>query len=133
MVRSRTVETMGYLLASVKEHRELFEPDCKEIMESLIKLSKGLDKDDPLFRSIFVVYENVVTCLKENFVVYSDFVFPQAIAAANRKIEFTVIDETETKEIKNPNKNNLVKMKIDLKIDGIKNIVMNTDTLTQKI
>ena len=24
-------------------------------------------------------------------------------------------------------------MKIDLKIDGIKNIVMNTDTLTQKI
>ena len=133
MVRSRTVETMGYLLASVKEHRELFEPDCKEIMESLIKLSKGLDKDDPLFRSIFVVYENVVTCLKENFVVYSDFVFPQAIAAANRKIEFTVIDETETKEIKNPNKNNLVKMKIDLKIDGVKNIVMNTDTLTQKI
>lgn len=24
-------------------------------------------------------------------------------------------------------------MKIDLKIDGVKNIVMNTDTLTQKI
>lgn len=64
MVRSRTVETMGYLLASVKENQQLFEPDCKEIMESLVKMSQNLDKDDPLFRSIFVVYENVVTCLK---------------------------------------------------------------------
>lgn len=97
MVRSRTVETMGYLLASVKDHNELFEPDCKEIMDSLCKISQTLDKDDPLFRSIFVVYENVVTCLKQNFVMYSDFVFPQAIGAANRKIEFTIIDETETK------------------------------------
>lgn len=86
MVRSRTVETMGYLLASVKDHKELFEPDCKEIMESIIKMTQTLDKDDPLYRSIFVVYENVVTCLKENFLIYSDYVFPQAIAAANKKI-----------------------------------------------
>lgn len=33
-------------------------------MESIVKISQNLDKDDPLFRSIFVVYENVVTCLK---------------------------------------------------------------------
>ena len=86
MVRTRTVETMGYLLASVKEQKELFEPDCKEIMESIIKMSQGLDKDDPLFRAIFVVYENVATCLKENFLIYSDYVFPQATGAALRKV-----------------------------------------------
>ena len=29
MIRSKTVETIGYLLASVKMHPQLFEPDCK--------------------------------------------------------------------------------------------------------
>jgi len=29
MVRSKTVETIGYLLASIKEHPQIFEPDCK--------------------------------------------------------------------------------------------------------
>lgn len=29
MIRSKTVETIGYLLASVKTHPEIFEPDCK--------------------------------------------------------------------------------------------------------
>ncbi len=29
MMRSKTVETIGYLLASVKEHPQIFEPDCK--------------------------------------------------------------------------------------------------------
>jgi hypothetical protein len=29
MIRSKTVETIGYLLASVKAHPEIFEPDCK--------------------------------------------------------------------------------------------------------
>jgi hypothetical protein len=32
MIRSKTVETIGYLLASIKMHPQIFEPDCKEIM-----------------------------------------------------------------------------------------------------
>lgn len=29
MARSKAVETMGYLLASVKEHPNIFQPDCQ--------------------------------------------------------------------------------------------------------
>lgn len=96
MVRSRTVETMGYLLASVKDHPQIFEPDCKEIMENIVKMSQNLEPTDPLFKAIFVVYENVVSCLKDQFSVYADYIYPSVLAAANRKVEFTVIDETET-------------------------------------
>lgn len=64
MIRSKTVETIGYLLASVKEHPQIFEPDCKEIMETMIKMSLSMEFDDAMHRAIFVVYENVVTSLK---------------------------------------------------------------------
>ncbi len=29
MIRAKSVETIGFLLASIKDHKELFEPDCK--------------------------------------------------------------------------------------------------------
>lgn len=64
MIRSKTVETIGYLLASVKEHPQIFEPDCKEIMETMMKMSLTMEFDDPMHKAIFVVYENVVTSLK---------------------------------------------------------------------
>ena len=76
MARSKTVETMGYLLASVKEHPSIFQPDCQEIMETMVKMSLSMHADDPLHKAIFVVYENVVTSLKENFVQYSEHIFP---------------------------------------------------------
>ena len=58
---------MGYLLASVKEHPNIFQPDCQEIMETMVKMSLSMHADDPLHKAIFVVYENVVTSLKGNF------------------------------------------------------------------
>ena len=64
MARSKTIETMGFLLATVKEHPAIFQPDCQEIMETMVKLSMTLASDDPLHKAIFVVYENVVTSLK---------------------------------------------------------------------
>lgn len=86
MIRSKTVETIGYLLASIKDHPQLFEPDCKEIMETMIKMSLGLGFDDPMHQAIFVVYENVVTSLKENFSIYAEHIYPLVLKAANRKI-----------------------------------------------
>lgn len=87
-----------------------------------------------MHRPMYNVYENVVECIKEQFINYSDFVFKMAADSVNKKVEFQVIDETEIeKPSKNPNMNRFVKMKIDLKIDGIKNIVLNTDSLEQKI
>jgi hypothetical protein len=86
MLRSKTVETIGFLLASIKDHPAIFEPDCKEIMETMIKMTLALEPDDPMHKAIYVVYENVVTSLKEQFAGYAQHIYPHIIQSATRKI-----------------------------------------------
>lgn len=51
-----------------------------------MKMSLTMDFDDPMHKAIFVVYENVVTSLKENFAMYAENIYPLVINSANRKI-----------------------------------------------
>lgn len=39
-------------------------PECEEIMKSLLEMQQTLPEDDIMHRSFFVVYENVVECMK---------------------------------------------------------------------
>jgi hypothetical protein len=55
-IKSRAIEAMGDLLASIKENRELFVPECNNIMQSLISLQSQIDKEDTLHRAIFTAY-----------------------------------------------------------------------------
>jgi hypothetical protein len=98
-------------------------------MQSLLHLQSQLDSQDVLNRAIFTVYENVVSVMKERFSIYSDFIFQRAYEAAIRPIDMQVIDELDKEKntVKDPN-HKFVKLKLDLKIDGVKNIVFNTDT-----
>lgn len=91
-IKGKTVETIGYLLASVKTHPELFEADCKEIMQTMMNLSLTLDFDDSMHKATFVVYENVATSLKHNFAAYAETIYPLIIQSANRKVEFNIIE-----------------------------------------
>ena len=43
-IKSKTIETMGDLLSSIKTNSELFQNECKIIMESLMTLQTQLDK-----------------------------------------------------------------------------------------
>ena len=94
-----------------------------------------MEFDDPMHRAIFVVYENVVTSLKENFSMYAEHIYPLVIQAANRKIELTIIEEGDTSKAEslNKNKHSYASYKLDMKVDGVKNLVLNTDNLSQKI
>ena len=133
-IKSKTIETMGDLLSSIKENPELFNNECTVIMQSLMSLQGQIDREDVLNRAIMTVYENVVEVLKENFSIYSDFVFERAMEAAIRPVDVQIIDELDKeKEGKKGLMHNYAKLKLDLKIDGIKNIVLNTDTFSQKI
>jgi hypothetical protein len=120
---------MGDLLASIKENPELFDNECSNIMQSILHLQSQLDKQDVLNRAIFTVYENVISVMKERFSIYSDFIFERAFEAAIRPVDMQIIDELDKE--KNTGKDPMhkyVKLKLDLKIDGVKNIVFNTDT-----
>ena len=97
-------------------------------------LQSQLDKEDIMNRAVMAVYQNVVEVMKENFHIYSDFVFERAMDAALRPVDVQIIDELgKEKEGKKNLMHNYAKVKLDLKIDGIKNIVLNTDTFSQKI
>lgn len=63
-IKSKTIESMGDLLASIKDNKELFVPECNNIMQSLITLQNQIDKEDSLNKAIFMVFENVVEVLK---------------------------------------------------------------------
>lgn len=66
--------------------------------------------------------------------MYSDQVFHFAYLAGARKVYSQILNEYETpKEEENKSMNRIVKLKLDLKIEGIKNIILNTDHLAQKI
>lgn len=132
-IKSRTIETMGDVLTSIKG-TELFENECTNIMQSLINLQTQIHAEDILNRAIMNFYENVVEVMKERFSIYSDFVFEKAMMAAMRPVDVQIIDELgNEKGDKKGLMHNYIKVKLDLKLDGVKNIVLNTDTFSQKI
>jgi len=55
-------------------------------------MQQTLSEDDIIHKSIFIVYENIVECLKENFSVYSDSVMHFALIAGSRKIMFQILN-----------------------------------------
>jgi hypothetical protein len=103
-------------------------------MKSLLEMQQTLPEDDMMHKSLFVVYENVAECLKESFNIYSDQVFHFCYLAGARKVFSQILNEYETpKEEENKCMNRIVKLKLDMKIEGVKNIILNTDHLAQKI
>lgn len=91
-IKSHAIEAMGDLLASVKDNKELFVPECDNIMRSLITLQSQIDNEDILHRAIFKAYENIVEVLGKEFIVYSDAIFTQVYEAAVRKIDVHIYD-----------------------------------------
>jgi hypothetical protein len=77
----------------------------------------------------------VVTSIKEKFAGYAELIYPFVLQSASRKIELTIIEEGELSKAENlkKNKHNYAAYKVDLKIDGVKSLVLNTDNLAQKI
>ena len=65
-------------------------------MRSLLEMQQTLTEDDIMHKSLFVVYENIVECLKENFNVYSDQVFHYAFLAGARSVFSQILNEYET-------------------------------------
>ena len=61
-------------------------------MQSLISLQGQIDKEDIMNRAIMAVYQNVVEVMKENFTIYSDYVFERAMEAALRPVDVQIID-----------------------------------------
>lgn len=132
IIRGKTVECVGFLLASIKNNEQLFLQECQVIMESLLTMQQTLEKDDSLHSAMFKVYKNVVSIMKENF-PYCDRIINKAVEATGQKVDCMIVDEGDSKtEGKKLNK--FFNLKYDMGLDGgVKNIILNTDSLEQKL
>lgn len=63
-IKSKTIETMGDLLGSIRDNQEYFTSECSIIMQSLMNLQTQIDKEDVLNRAIMSLYQNVVEVMK---------------------------------------------------------------------
>jgi hypothetical protein len=91
-IKAKAIEAMGDLLTSIRDNRELFMPECSNIMVSLITLQQQIHPEDTLHRAIFSAYEEVVEVLKQDFATYSDSIFKSVHDAAARRIDVQIID-----------------------------------------
>ena len=132
-IKSKAIEAMGDLLESIKDEKALFVPECNSIMNSLIALQAQLHKEDTLHRAIYTAYATIAEVLGEEFAGYTDSIFPGVYESAARRIDVQIIDELETQKQQDTSGHKYVKVKLDLKIDGVKNIVLNTDTFQLKV
>lgn len=132
-IKSKAIEAMGDLLEAIKDEKALFVPECNSIMNSLIALQGQLHKEDTLHRAIFTAYATIAEVLGLEFAGYADSIFPGVYEAAARRIDVQIIDELETQKQQETSGHKYVKVKLDLKIDGVKNIVLNTDTFQLKV
>lgn len=130
LIRESTVECMGCLIASIKDNKELFVSECKSIMELLLNMADSMDKNDPLQRAIFTVYENVVEIVKDDFSLYAPRIIDRVLYAANVTVDCRIIDDSEAQEQKNKR---VMVLKSGSDVEGSKNIMLNTDSLHMKI
>jgi hypothetical protein len=132
IIRNLTVECIGFLLTSIKDNQQMFGSECQIIMESLLAMEDTLDVDDGLHSAMFKVYAQVAICLKVSF-IYAGRIIDRVIHGIMAKVDYKMVDETETvPEGKSSSK--FIKLKVDLKLNGgIKNLILNTDTLERKI
>lgn len=132
IVRNLTVECIGFLLTSIKDNQQMFASECQVIMESLLTMEDTLDVDDSLHSAMFKVYAQVASCLKQNF-VYANRIIDRMVHGIMAKVDYKMVDETETVP-EGRQQSKYIKLKVDMKLNGgIKNLILNTDTLERKI
>lgn len=132
-IRSLTISTLGYVLASHRANPQVIEADIVEIIQYLVVLQKSLASDDSQHKSILEVYEVMVGALREKFLPFIEPIIEQTLQCARRDINFVVEDHLGSNTAGKGEKNEKQVM-IDLKIlGGQKLISMNHNNLEQKV
>lgn len=134
-LRTLTISTLGYVIASHRSNPAEIEKDILQIMEYLVHLQATLNEDDSQHKAILEVYEVLVGALQEKFLPFLEPVVRQTLECSKRDIKFVVEDHLGGDVSKKGKKDkNDQAMLVDLKIlGGQKLISINHNNLEQKI
>lgn len=134
-LRTLSISTLGYVIASHRSNPQEIEADIVQIMEYLVQLQDTLTPEDSQHKAILEVYEVLVGALKEKFVPFLEPVIRQTLSCAQRDIKFAVEDHLGgdfNKKGKGDKGDQA--MLVDLKIlGGQKVISINHSNLEQKV
>lgn len=134
-LRTLSISTLGYVVASHSLNPQEIEGDIIQIMEYLVGLQGTLTPEDSQHKAILEVYEVLVGSLKEKFLPFLEPVIKQTLECANRDIKFVVEDHLggEVNKKGKAEKGDHA-MLVDLKIlGGQKVISINHSSLEQKL
>lgn len=133
-LRTLSISTLGYVIASHRSNPQEIEADILQIMEYLVKLQGTLTQEDSQHKAILEVYEVLVGTLKEKFVPFLEPVIKQTLECSARDIKFAVEDHLGGDLKKNKGDKGDQSMLVDLKIlGGQKVISINHGSLEQKV
>lgn len=93
-LKSNTIQCIGFLLEAVKEEREQFEEDAKEIANAFMQMLEPgvLKDDDPQITSITQSLTQVSAILLNNFTPYLPTIMERLIKDAQADIDIKLED-----------------------------------------
>jgi hypothetical protein len=127
-LRSKCIETMGYMVAAVSERREEFQADVTEIITGLMNGLSSLKEEDSQHSSINKVIPQFSSLLKEDFKPFLPNIMTNLFEGAKANCDFKLQDAELPIEEINPNYSQTV-----LEMGGQKlHVSMNTSALEKK-
>lgn len=135
-MRASCIESIGYILTSVKNKPEVCKQDaldiCKNIVEVLV--TGNLKDSDPQVMAISNTISQICICLKEDFKQFLPHIVPALLKDASKDLDFKVKDADEVAGDEEEEAEGTTTLNLKIKgVEGEKALSMNTNALEVKI
>lgn len=136
-LKANTIQCIGFLMEAVKENKEQFEEDAKNVTDLFVQLLEPgvLTEDDPQMLSIVHALTQVSAVLGENFTVYLPKILQKLLKDAQGDVDFK-LEDAEIEGLTNKTDTNagLTSVTLNMKgLEGQKKLTLNTNALENKI
>ena len=133
-LRSNCIETIGYILTSVKNSPEICKQDAIEVCQMILDclINGNLQDADPQINAITNTVSQICVCLKEEFKQFLPLIVPALLKDCQKDIDFKIVDADEVQDEGEGDGRNAISLKVK-GMEGAKTVSMNTNVLETKI
>jgi hypothetical protein len=134
-LRSNCIETIGYILTSVKDSPEICRQDAIEVCQMILEclINGNLQDADPQINSITNTVSQICVCLKEEFKQFLPLIVPKLVEDCKKDIDFKIVDADDVQgDDEGGDGRNAISLKVK-GMEGAKTVSMNTNVLETKI
>jgi hypothetical protein len=131
-LRVDIIDTIGYMISSLKGKITEFAADFDEIIKALLGLQGTIPVDDPQHSSILTVYSQMAETMREHFAPYLQSVIEKVLMGLDIDIDFHVEDELSAPVQSEEKRRHCGRITLDTRVAGVATLTMNTMAMEQK-